>query len=168
MCRGRDSRDGGFTTLSQETFSTDEIRAIYRLRWEIEEYYKLVQAPYFGQGEFHARSPHGVEQEIFAQALFVAITRHLMAAASALHAAPYVAVSQKAAILALGKRLTLLALDRNSRRAARTLAELVLRIASARQPLRPGRSFPRRSFQPLPHWRPKGRRGWPRRRPRLA
>lgn len=146
------------TSLSAEEFCADEIRAIYRLRWEVEEYYKLVQCAYFTQGQFHARSQRGVEQEIYAQALFVAITRHLIASAAATHAAPYREVSQKAAILAVGRALTQLVLDPDERRSRATLLRLLERIACAKQPLRPGRRFPRRSFLPQRLWGPRGRR----------
>jgi hypothetical protein len=125
----------------------------------VEEYYnKLVQCAYFTQGQFHAKSRRGVEQEIYAQALFVAVTRHLMAAASKSHAAPYAEVSQKGALLAVGRALTGFALDPVERRAASLLARLLLRIARAKQPLRPGRRFPRRSFLPRRLWGPTVRR----------
>jgi hypothetical protein len=146
------------TTLGPEEFSADEIRAVYRLRWEVEEYYKLVQAPFFGQGQFHARTRRGVEQEIFAQALFVAVTRHLMASASKTHDKPYAEISQKAAVLALGKRLTQLALQRDPQIAAGAMHLLIERIADARQPCRPGRRHPRRSFLPERLWSPIGKR----------
>ena len=146
------------TTLDKRSFPAARIREIYRLRWEIEEYYKLVQCAYFTQGQFHAQSPCGVEQEIYAQALFVAITRHLMAAASQVHDATYAEVSQKGAILAVGRALTLLALDPDRARSGNSLRRLLRRIAGARQPLRPDRHFPRRSFLPPRLWGPHGRR----------
>lgn len=146
------------TSLDKRRFPARRIREIYRLRWEVEEYYKLVQCAYFTQGHFHAKSKSGVEQEVYAQALFVAVTRHLMAAASRTHGADYAEVSQKGAILAVGRALTRIVLDRDSQRAARTIAQLLARIAHARQPVRPGRSFPRRSFLPRRLWGPNGRR----------
>lgn len=146
------------TSLDKRSFPAARVRDIYRLRWEIEEYYKLVQCPYFTQGLFHAKSPRGVEQEIYAQALFVAVTRHLMAAACLEHDAPYAEVSQKAAILAVGRTLTRIVLDPDATRASNTIARLLARIAGAKQPLRPGRRFPRRSFLPRRLWGPNGRR----------
>lgn len=146
------------TTLDAGEFPADDVRAIYRLRWEVEEYYKLVQCAYFTQGQFHSRSQRGVEQEIYAQALLVAITRHVMAAASLVHHAPYAEVSQKGAILAVGRALTRLALDPDERRSSSTLTRLLLRIAGAKLPVRPGRHFPRRSFLPRRLWGPTGRR----------
>jgi hypothetical protein len=146
------------TTLDAAQFSSDEVRTVYRLRWEVEEYYKLVQAPYFTQGLFHAKSQRGVEQEIFAQALFVAVTRHLMACASKEHTADYREISQKAAVFAVSRTLAQLVLDPDSQRCGALLRRLLDRIAAAKQPVRPGRHFPRRSFLPQRLWGPYGRR----------
>jgi len=71
-----------FTSLPRASFTRAQIAGLYRMRWEIEEFYKLFKSEYLGQGQFHARSALGVEQEIHAVALFVAITRYLMGAAA--------------------------------------------------------------------------------------
>jgi len=52
----------------------------------------------------------GVEQEVYAQLLFVAITRQLMAAVAHAAEVPYDRLSQKGAILAVGDHLTRLVL----------------------------------------------------------
>jgi len=146
------------TTLDESEFSYDAIVDGYTRRWRIEEYYKLLVAPYFHQGMFHARNMDGVRQEIYAQMLFVVLSQHLAAVAAKRHAVPYRELSQKAAILAVGDHLTRLVLSRPIDRARPDLERLMRRIARAREKPRPGRSSPRVSLQPLPRWGRKGRR----------
>ena len=120
--------------------------------------YKLQVSNYFGQGFFHGRSVRGVEQEVFAQLLFVAITRHLTAAVAHAAQVPYERLSQKGAILAVGDHLTRPVLAQPPDRAVTHLRLLLERIANARYKPRPGRSQPRRSKLPQRRWGPKGKR----------
>jgi hypothetical protein len=155
-------RDGVWilvTTLPRTEFTVADLAEAYGLRWEIEELYKLLVAEYFGQGFFHARSVRGVEQEVHAQLLFVAITRHLTACAARDAAVPDANVSQKGAILAVGDHLTRLVLTAPPEQTRRHLRLLLERIARARYKPRPGRSHPRRSLLPQRRWGPNGRRG---------
>jgi hypothetical protein len=147
------------TTLAATEFGTADIAEIYRLRWQVEEYYKLLVTKYFGQGQLHAKWAGGVEQEIYAQMLFVVITRSLMAAAAKAANVPYEHLSQKAAILAAGNHLTRLVLRSPQHLLRATLQRLLRRIARALERPRPGRSHPRRSLQPQPRWSARGRRG---------
>ena len=145
------------TTLSAEDFTAADIADAYTRRWNVEEYYKLLVANYFGQGLLHAKSAQGVRQEIYAQMLFVVLTRNTAAIAAQFHNVPYDELSQKAAILAVGDHLTRIVLRRPAASARRDLERLLLRIARAREKPRSGRSAPRRSLQPKPKWGPKGR-----------
>ena len=147
------------TTLPRGEFPAEAIAEAYTLRWQVEEYYKLISSEYFGQGMLHSRSADGVRQEIYAQMLFVAITRHLAAAAARHCDVPYEELSQKAAILAVGDHLTRLVLHRPSEAARDDLERLLRRIARARERPRATRSCPRRSFLPQRRWGPNGRRG---------
>lgn len=143
------------TSLRTDTACTTEVAALYRLRWQVEEHYKAIQSPHFGQRNFHSRSPDGVAQEIYAQTLLLAVSRHLAASASEHTGVPAEEIQAKAALFAAAACITRLAL------ASADPAELVRvleRIARARQPKRPGRSFPRRSFQRQSVWGPYGKR----------
>ena len=82
---------------------------LYTKRWTIEEHYKLTQSPHFGQGFLHAKSVRGVEQEIYAQALLLAVTRHLAATAAAAMDEKYEEISTKGALLAVSSCITVLA-----------------------------------------------------------
>lgn len=147
------------TTLSQDDFDAAAIAEIYGLRWPIEEFYKLLVTKHFGQGKFHAKWVGGIEQEIYAQMLFVVITRSLMATVATAADVPYEVLSQKAAILAVGDHLTRLVLRSPPDRALVSFERLLRRLARALERPRPGRSWPRRSLQPQTRWTPSGRRG---------
>jgi len=146
------------TSLRSGGFTAAQVADAYSRRWRIEEYYKLLVSPYFGQGFFHARSVHGVAQEVLAQMLFVAMAR-LLAAAAAKHAdVPYERLSQKAMILATADHLVRLTLNQSPERAHAHLMQLFRRIARAIERPRAPRSCPRRSFLPRRKWGPAGRR----------
>lgn len=143
------------TTLGGEVADREEVAWLYSKRWWIEEHYKLTQSPHCGQGFLHAKSVRGVAQEIYAQALLIAVTRHLAASAAATTAAKYEEISTKGALLAVSSRITVLALGTMT---PHELTFLLERIASSLEPKRPGRSFPRRSFTPQSKWGPYGKR----------
>ena len=146
------------TSLGAADFPADAIASAYALRWEIEEFHKLLAGAFLGQGFFHAKSAEGVLQEIYAQALFVAITRTLMAVAAAVADVPFERLAQKAAVVAVGDHLTRLVLRQSPQRAHDHLVALLHRIAKALDRPRPPRSVPRRSFLPARKWGPAGRR----------
>lgn len=139
--------------------TAEEIVALYRRRWEIEEYYKIAKSDYFGQGQLHAKSAEGVRQEIYAQALYVALSRYLMAAAATARDEEPTALSPKAAVLAVAEHLTRILILDDHGSAAQRLIRLLERLRTPKQKRRRGRKFPRRSFKPSPKWGPAGRRG---------
>ena len=150
------------TSLSRAHFARSALMRLYRRRWRIEEHFKLLKCGSFGQGQMHAKSLAGVRQEIFAQALHVAITRLLATAAShgprsASPAADHVHL--KDAVHALGRVLVQVLLCRNEQRIAAVIAQLRQRMLRRARPPRPGRAHPRRSFRPCSKWASTGRRG---------
>jgi hypothetical protein len=147
------------TSLLAAEFPADAIADAYTQRWRIEEYYKLLAGSYFGQGFFHAKSVRGVEQEVFAQMLFVAVARCLAAAAAKLAEVPYERLSQKAVVLATADHLTRIVLGGPTEQTRAHLLQLLRRIGAAVERPRPGRSYPRRSLLPARKWGRHGRRG---------
>jgi hypothetical protein len=143
------------TTLRRSQFRRTQLRELYHLRWEVEEFYKLLKGPYIGQGQFRSKSPNGVRQEIHALVLFLAIARILMATAAKATGVDYDSVSQKSAILGLATYFTRLFLTRDSDVALRELRALVQRVLSTPYKRRSARSFPRVSYRPRPRWGPR-------------
>jgi hypothetical protein len=146
------------TTLPRRQFSHAHICDLYRRRWEIELLYRLEKCDYVGQRQFHAKFSEGVRQEVFAFLLFIAISRTLMSAASKTCDAPYERLSQKRAILATARVLTLLLLEAEADQAPRMLAELLRHIGARLDPKPRHRSCRRRSFKPRSRWGPHGHR----------
>ncbi len=147
------------TTLRREQFSRAKLRELYHMRWEAEEFYKLLKGPYIGQGQFRSKSPEGIRQEIHALVLFLAIVRVLMATAAKTTDTDYDSLSQKSAVLGLAAYVTRLFLSADQDFALRELHALIQRIARTPYKRRPGRSFPRVSFRPRLRWGPTGRVG---------
>ncbi len=147
------------TSLRRSQFTRSQIAELYHMRWEVEEFYKLMKSDYLGQGQFHARSASGVEQEIHAVALYVAITRYLMAAAAEKHGTPYQELSPKSGTLGLAAYILRLMLACDADQAAPFLEQVLRRIIRTKDKARPGRRFPRRSFRPWRKWVPNGQRG---------
>jgi len=147
------------TTLPRRQFPVAAIRELYHLRWEVEEFYKLAQSDYIGQGQFRSKSATGIKQEIHVLTLFLAISRHLMAIAAREAGCNEESIGQKGAVLALADYLTRVLLQTDGERKGELLRRLLLRIADRPYQRRPNRSFPRRSLKPSPRWGPDGRRG---------
>ena len=156
--RGPDGTESFFlTTLRRQEFSRAQLRNLYHMRWEAEEFYKLLKGPYIGQGQFRSKSPAGVRQEIHALVLYLAIARVLMATAAKATGTDYQSMSQKSAVLGLAAYVTRLFLAADSDFALRDLHALLHRIARVPYKRRPGRAAPRVSFRPRLRWGPSGR-----------
>ena len=158
--RAPDGTDTFFiTTLRREEVSRAQIRQLYHMRWEAEEFYKLLKGPYIGQGQFRSKSADGVKQEIHALILYLAIARVLMATAADASGIEYDSLSQKSAVLGLAAYVTRIFLERDEELALRELRALLQRVVRNRDERRPGRFRPRVSFRPRLRWGPSGRCG---------
>ncbi len=146
------------TSLPAAEFPADAVADAYTRRWRVEEHFKLLAGSYFGQGFFHGRTVRGVEQEVFAQMLFVAVARCLAAAAAKIAQVPYERLSQKAVVLAMADHLTRIVLGGPAEQARAHLLHLLRRIGAAVYRPRPGRSYPRRSLLPARKWARDGKR----------
>jgi hypothetical protein len=93
---------------------------------------------------------------VFAFLLFTAINRTLMAAAAEARNVTYERLSQKSAILATPRTLTVLLLNSEPERARQLLADLLNHIASRVDPKHRERACPRRFFKPRSRWGPHG------------
>lgn len=146
------------TSLPRSQFRSAQVLALYRERWAVETFFRLNKGSYVGHGQFHAKAPDGIRQEIYAFLLFMTIARTVMAAAAIQRSKPYARLSQKVAILATTRELVHLVLSRDRKSAAAVLDELFTRITRCLEPKRRDRSCPRRSFKPRPKWGPNGKR----------
>ncbi len=149
-----------FTSLlSGDEFGHKELKELYHMRWEVEEFFKLFDGSYIGQGQFRSRSTEGVLQEIYSLLLFLAVSRLFMASAAEASGVPFKELSQKGAALATAANVIRILLPSDQQYRIVQLQLLLQRIARGRERPRPGRRFPRRSFKPNRKWGPTGRRG---------
>ena len=148
-----------FTSLRRSEVTLAKLRDLYHMRWEIEEFYKLLKSDAFSLRQMHAKSVFGVEQELLAQLTLAAMSRLLMANAVAEHLPEVVDLSPKAGVLALASDIVRLMLCDDPERRLQHHASLLRRLARRRLEHRPGRSCPRRSFKPGPRWNSKGKVG---------
>ena len=146
------------TDLPPEEFTGTELQEVYRSRWAVEEFYKVGKGDYLGQGQFHAMTLQGLKQEVYAFALYIALTRQLTASAATAAGTSPRRISQKGSILAVAAYLTRLLLEQRPDEYEHILDRLFDRIARNAAKARPGRSYPRRSYKPTPRWGSAGRR----------
>lgn len=147
------------TSLRRSEVTLSQMKQIYHLRWEIEEFYKLVKSDGFSLRQLHAKSVAGVEQELCAQLLLAAISRLLTINAAIEHDAPHHDLSAKAGVVTLAGSIVRLLLCDDPDRRLEHHASLLRRLARHRLRRRPGRCCPRRSFKPGPRWNSKGKVG---------
>lgn len=148
-----------FTSLRRSEVTLTQMKEAYHLRWEIEEFFKLIKCDGFSLRQLHAKSVLGVEQEFGAQLLFAAISRLLVINAAAEHASLHRDLSPKAGIVVLAGSIVRLLLRDDPEQQLHHHASLLQRLARQRIKRRPGRSCPRRSFKPGPRWNSKGKVG---------
>ncbi|MEE9391853.1 MAG: transposase [Planctomycetota bacterium] len=154
------------TSLHRNEATALEVHELYALRWTVEEHFKVEKGDYLGQRQLHAKSPDGIRQEIIAFALLTAVTRSVMADAAAAHEVKPSDVSQKAGYLVVGSYLTRMLADPVTEAERKTVERMLRRITAKLEPPRPGRSYPRRSFKPLPKWGGAHGRRWREKRKR--
>lgn len=148
------------TTLGTEEATRADLDHLYHARWAIEECFKLPKGLYLHQRQCHAKSVQGVHQEILALFLLIALAQSMRSiAAEELDQEPQ-ELSQKAALLATSRHLACLVLATPSSACrSRSVLRVVRRIQNRRDPPRPDRVYPRRSFQPRPRWGAHGKLG---------
>ena len=147
------------TSLRSDDCAVEELGALYHMRWEVEEFFKLLKGDYIGQGQFRSKSSTGVRQEASALVLFLAITRLCAEAVDDGVEHRRGAPAQKAAVLAMASRLTRILLPEDTQRVLHEIGLLLQAMAATRYRKRPNRSFPRVSKRPTSRWTATGRRG---------
>jgi len=147
------------TSLRRNDVTRAQIAQLYHLRWQAEEFFKLLKCDYIGQDQFRSKSPAGIRQEIHALVLFLAIARAMMLTAAKSAGVDYASLSQKAAILGLARYLTRLLLETRHQRALEHVQHLLRSALTGREKPRPGRQAPRISYRPRLRWGATGRCG---------
>lgn len=161
------------TTLIEpdHRYPMEDFKQVYHARWGIEELYKTGKRV-FEVDSFHAKTERGVKQELFAHFLLITMNRLFANQADADLNEPDLIGSATTPDLRDPNTAAPERIQTNFKNCVhvihRSLEELVLleskmrtavqrafaAIIQRHQPVRPGRSYERRSNRPDPRWRP--------------
>lgn len=140
--------------LDRKRYSRFEIVALYRKRWSCETLYDRVKNLLRLQ-KFHARSVNGVLQEIFANLLILSLTA---IAVTSVVKEDTVDVevelpSFKNAAESIRRHLFAVVDHRiEGQKPRRLMRQILAEVRAVMYPIRPGRSYPRVSQQPIKSW----------------
>lgn len=175
------------TLICAETYSVEALKALYHERWGIEELYKISKN-HLEIEQFHALSPRGIRQEVYAHIALISLTRVLTNAAEidlnpdvvavskaeyAVSTVPKPRKSQASAIkvnfkhalhimrLNLEALLSPVSLARYLRCVIKSTLSL---IARNRTQIRPNRRYARISRKPIHRWQKNIHKEWRKRR----
>ncbi|MYI75097.1 MAG: IS4 family transposase [Acidobacteria bacterium] len=151
----------GTTLAEDDGFGLEDLAAIYRARWRIEEHYKIAKW-FLAVESFRAESERGVLQELYANFVMVTATRLMTNEIDGeINAAPDddrppKRVNFKHAAAAVFRNFEALALAQ-AEAVTETVSRIVDDVAALWQRERPGRSYPRMSRKPRNKWSRKGK-----------
>ena len=140
--------------LDKKRYRRSAILALYRKRWSVETLYGRVKT-LLNLEKFHARSYNGVMQEIFANLLILSLTA---AAVSAVVDQDEVNTetklpSFKAATEVIRRHLFSVVDHRIvGTKPKKLIKQILAEVRAIMYPIRPGRSYPRVSMQPIGSW----------------
>ena len=139
------------TLMDREKFPATEIGELYHLRWEEEEFFKLVKELLGGEN-YRGQSQLFIEQELLSILLYCLMTRILMMECAAKHSMQLSSISQKHAFLSVSRYMDLMLTAKTERQYQILVNRCVDEIAWRRYKKRPGRSYPRRSKSSFGKW----------------
>ena len=165
------------TTLKGEKYPADCFSDLYHERWSIEELYKISKG-IIDIEEFHAKTERGVKQEIYAHLLLINLSRFFEFDAQNklppmnhedkekcskssfykfFNPTSMFNINFKNCLMIVGRYVENLFLDtyEGLKSWPIKVIHIILRV---RQKIRPGKSFPRRSFKPRGRWESTGRK----------
>lgn len=138
--------------LDEENYSVGAIRELYRRRWGIETAYGRIKN-LLNLEKFHARTYNGVMQEIFANLTVMSLAAAIdVEASNKLGTDRRVSAPSFKAVVHVVRRYfsAIAAIERLTKRKAHELAQKIIEEATLiLYKIRPGRSYPRVSKQPI-------------------
>ena len=140
------------TTLQDDDrYSPRVLSDLYHLRWEEEEFYKLLKELLAAEN-IRGQKCLLVHQELIAMYLYCVLARMLTFEAAARHGIAPSQIAQQHAFLAASRYLDRLFTAQSPEECERLLSRCVDEIAWRRYKKRPGRSHPRRSKSSFGKW----------------
>jgi hypothetical protein len=140
------------TTLTDRAkYPLRSIRELYHLRWEEEEFYKLIKELLEAEN-FRGKSCQFIDQEVMAIYLYCLLVRIMMMETALLYNIPIAEVSQQAAFLAVTRFVDKIWTSSTVEDCERWLTLCLAEISWQRYKKRANRSFPRQSKRSYGKW----------------
>lgn len=139
------------TLLDKKEFSIPVLRDLYHLRWEEEEYYKLVKGLLEAEN-FRGKSCLLIDQEVIAMYLYCLLVRIMMLECAEQHDIPPNRIAQQHAFLAVTRYLDRILVAKTIDECAQLLSLCIDEISWRLYKKRPNRSYPRRSKTSYGKW----------------
>lgn len=140
------------TTLTDTTaYPVRVLRELYHLRWEEEEFYKLIKELMEAEN-FRGKSRQFIDQEVMAMYLYCLLVRIMMVEAAVKHDIPLSRICQQAAFLAVTRFMDKLLVSQTLEDCQHWLELCLAEISWQRYKKRTGRSFPRISKRSYGKW----------------
>jgi len=133
------------------TYPLRSLRELYHLRWEEEEFYKLIKELLEAEN-FRGKSCSFIDQEVMAIYLYCLLVRIMIMDAALQHGIPVTEISQQAAFLAVTRFVDKIWTSPTVEDCQRWLSQCLLEISWQRYKKRANRSFPRQSKRSYGKW----------------
>jgi hypothetical protein len=140
------------TTLTNKgEYPASALRELYHLRWEEEEFYKLIKELLEAEN-FRGKSRQFIDQEVMAIYLYCLLVRIMMMEAAMKHDIALSGICQQAAFLAVTRFMDKLLVSQTLEDCQHWLELCLTEISWQRYKKRTGRSFPRISKRSYGKW----------------
>ena len=140
------------TTLTDRAkYPLRALRELYHLRWEEEEFYKLIKELLEAEN-FRGKSCQFIDQEIMAIYLYCLLVRIMMMETAVKHGIPVTEISQQAAFLAVTRFIDKIWVSQTIEDCERWLTLCLAEISWQRYKKRTNRLFPRKSERSYGKW----------------
>lgn len=139
------------TLLDRVQYPLAQLKDLYHLRWEEEEFFKLTKGLLEAEN-FRGKCLLLIGQELMAIHLYCLLTRILIMECAISKGIPLAQIAQQAAFLAVSRYLDRIWASSNIEDCLRWLENCLKEIAWGRYKARPGRSFPRKSKSSYGKW----------------
>jgi hypothetical protein len=139
------------TLLDRAKYSLAQLKDLYHMRWEEEEFYKLTKGLLEAEN-FRGKCRLLIAQELMAIHLYCLLTRILIMECALSNQIPLAQIPQQAAFLAVSRYLDRIWTSTDMEECYQWLLMCLEEIAWRRYKTRPDRSFPRKSKSSYGKW----------------
>ena len=139
------------TLTDRKRYSLSELRELYHLRWEEEEFFKLIKELLEAEN-FRGKNCHFIDQEIVAIYLYCLLVRIMIMEAANEYFIPVDEVEQKSAFLAVSRFVDKIWTSETIDECEENYLRCIREISWRRYKKRPNRSYPRKSKSSFGKW----------------